>query len=165
MAAGLSQVRAQWDATQRQVEWLRLQLEKTRILSPASATVLVKGIEPGELATPGQVVAVLVDLSRLELKVYIPERDIGQIRLGSPARVRVDAFPDRHFDATVTKLDQQAQFTPRDIHMPEERVRMVFGVTLAVENEDGVLKPGMPADAWLRVREEVAWPASLVVPR
>jgi HlyD family secretion protein len=55
LAAGLSQVRAQLDATQRQVEWLRLQLEKTRILAPASATVLVKGIEPGELATPGQV--------------------------------------------------------------------------------------------------------------
>lgn len=165
LAARLSQVRALLDATQQQVEWLRLQLKKTRILTPASATVLVKGIEPGELATPGHVVAVLVDLSRLELKVYIPERDIGKIRLGSSARVRVDAFPDRYFEANVTKLDQQAQFTPRDIHMPEERVRMVFGVTLAVENKDGILKPGMPADAWLRVREEAPWPASLVVPR
>lgn len=165
LEAKLDQVQARLEATRQQVRWLRLQLEKTRILAPAPATVLVKGIEPGELATPGHVVAVLVDLSRLELKVYIPERDIGKIRLGSPARVRVDAFPDRYFEATVTRVDQRAQFTPRDIHMPEERVRMVFGVTLAVENQDGVLKPGMPADAWLRVREEAPWPASLAVPR
>lgn len=165
LEAKLNQVQARLDATRQQVRWLRLQLEKTRITAPVSATVLVKGIEPGELATPGHVVAVLVDLSRLELKVYIPERDIGKIRLGTPARMRVDAFPERYFEATVTQVDQQAQFTPRDIHMPEERVRMVFGVTLAVENEDGILKPGMPADAWLRVDDEVPWPTSLVVPR
>lgn len=165
LEAALAEARARLDAAREQLEWLRLQLDKTRIRAPLSATVLIKGLEQGELATPGSVAAVLVDMSRLELKVYVPERDLGKIRLGMPARVRVDAFPDRYFDATVTKVDQRAQFTPRDIHMPEERVRMVFGVTLSLENEGGYLKPGMPADAWLRVRDEAPWPEALVVPR
>jgi HlyD family secretion protein len=165
LEAALAQTRASLEATRQQVRWLRLQLEKTRISAPVSGTVLVKGIEQGELASPGRVVAVLVDLSRLELKVYLPERDIGRIRLGDTARVRVDAFPDRYFGATVARVDQRAQFTPRDIHMPEERVRMVFGVTLSLENEDSYLKPGMPADAWIRVQEDAPWPETLTVPR
>lgn len=165
LEADLEQTRAKLDAAQQQVEWLRLQLAKTRIVAPVSGTVLTKAIEEGELATPGTPVALLVDLQRLELKVYIPEQDIGKIRLGATARVRVDAFPERYFEASVAQVDQQAQFTPRDIHMPEERVRMVFGVTLALENQDDILKPGMPADAWIRVQAERPWPDKLVIPR
>lgn len=165
LEAGGAQTAARLEAAQRQVQLLRLQLEKTVIRAPLTSTVLAKGIEVGELATPGRVVAVLVDLSRLELKVYIAERNIGKVKLGDPARVRVDAFPARSFEATVARVDQRAQFTPRDIHMPEERVRMVFGVTLTVANQEGVLKPGMPADAWIRWQPEVPWPDHLVVPR
>lgn len=165
LEAEIDQIRAQRDAARQQVEWLRLQLAKTRITAPVSGTILIKAIEEGELAMPGTPVAVLVDLTRLELKVYIPEQDIGKIRLGTPARVQVDAFPERYFEANVTQIDQRAQFTPRDIHMPEERVRMVFGVTLAVKNHDDILKPGMPADAWLRIQNESPWPDKLVIPR
>lgn len=153
------------EAARQQVQELRLQLGKTRIHAPVSGTIVTKAIEVGELATPGRVVAVLVDLSRLDLKVYIPERDIGKIKLGDAARVRVDAFPGRYFDATVSQVDQQAQFTPRDIHLPEERVRMVFGVKLALDNPGGELKPGMPADAWIRWNGDRSWPARLVIPQ
>jgi len=156
---------ARLEAAVQQVALLGLQLDRTTIEAPVSGTLLSKAIEPGELATPGRVVAVLVDLSRLELKVYIPERDLGKVALGDKARVRVDAFPQRYFDATVSRIDQQAQFTPRDIHLPEERVRMVFGVTLALENPGGVLKPGLPADAWIRWDETTPWPERLTVPQ
>lgn len=156
---------ARLEAAAQQVGLLQLQLNRTTIEAPITGTILSKAIEPGELATPGRVVAVLVDLSRLELKVYIPERDLGKVALGDAARVRVDAFPKRYFDATVSRIDQQAQFTPRDIHLPEERVRMVFGVTLALEKPGGVLKPGMPADAWIRWDEKAPWPGRLTVPQ
>jgi len=126
--------------------------------------VLVKAIEPGELVQPGQTLALLVDLTNLELTVYIPENELGKIKLGDPARVRVDAFPERYFEARIKRIDQRAQFTPREVHMPEERVRMVFGVTLAIANPDGVLKPGMPADAWIRWQPDLAWPEPLWIP-
>lgn len=140
-------------------------IAKTQVLAPVGGTVLVKAVEPGEYVQVGQAVAVIVDLSRVELKVYIPERDVGKVKLGDPARVRVDAFPDRHFESEVARVDPQAQFTPRDIHLPDERVRMVFGVTLAIDNPDGTLKPGMPADAWVLWQAESAWPDRLFVPR
>jgi HlyD family secretion protein len=109
--------------------------------------------------------AVLVDLAQLELRIFVPEPGIGKVQLGAPARVKVDAFPDRTFAARVARIDQQAQSTPRDIHMPEERMRLVFGVTLALANPESVLKPGMPADAWMLADPAAAWPERLVVPR
>jgi len=101
----------------------------------------------------------------VRLKVYVAEHDLGKLHLGDEARVRTDAFPGRYLTASVSRIDSEAQFTPRDIHMPDERVRLVFGVTLALDNPSGELKPGMPADAWVRWRPATAWPAVLTVPR
>lgn len=165
LQAQAAETGARVEAAGEHVEVLRLQRARTEIRAPIAGTVLTKGIEVGELAMPGRLVAVLVDLSRLDLRVYVPEAQIGKIKLGDPAKVRVDAFPDRYFSASITQIDQQAQFTPRDIHMPEERVRMVFGVKLALQNPTRQLKPGMPADAWIRWDEDVPWPQRLLIPR
>ncbi len=97
--------------------------------------------------------------------MYVPGRDLGLIRLGNAARVRVDAFPERHFESRVIRIDDYAQFTPRDIHVPEERTRMVYGITLGLDNAGRQLKPGMPADAWIRWDATKDWPISLPVPR
>jgi HlyD family secretion protein len=155
---------ARIDAAQKELSLVASQLAKTRIAAPIAGTVLAKAVEAGEYVQPGQTVAVLVDLSRLELKVFIPEKEIGKVRLGAPVRVRVDAFPERLVDARHRAVDQRAQFTPRDIHMPQERTRMVFGVTIALANPDRVLKPGMPADAWILWRPDSGWPERLIVP-
>jgi len=153
------------DAARQRIRLTESQLGKTEIKAPINATILVKAIEAGEFATPGKIISVLVDLKNLELKVFIPEADIGKIKLGAAARVKTSAFSDRLYNARVSRVDQQAQFTPRDIHMPAERVRMVFGVTLDLANPTGELKPGMPADAWIRWKDDVAWPSKLTVPR
>ncbi len=161
----ISATEALLDAVRQRIDLAQSQIGKTEIKAPISGVILVKAIEPGEFAAPGKPVAVLVDLKSLELKVFIPEADIGKIKLEAAARVKTSAFPDRFYEARVSRVDQQAQFTPRDIHMPEERVRMVFGVTLALDNPTGELKPGMPADAWIRWDDRVAWPNNLIVPR
>lgn len=165
LMTAMIQANARIEAMDKTVQLAQSQLGKTVIAAPLSATVLTKSIEVGELATPGRPIATLVDLTRVELKIYIPENDIGKLRLGNEARVRTDAFADRYLDARVSRVDSQAQFTPRDIHVPEERTRLVFGVTLALENLQGQLKPGMPADAWVRWNSATVWPTQLVVPR
>lgn len=152
-------------AARRRLDQVENQISKTTVRAPRAGTITVKAIETGELVQPGQTLAVLVDLRDIEVKVFVPEDRIGRVRLGADARIRVDAFEDRFFEARVSRVDQRAQFTPRAIHMPEERVRIVFGVTLAVENPEGILKPGMPADAWILWRPESGWPERLVVPR
>jgi len=161
----LEELGARIQQSRHREELLSIKVEKAKIYAPLDATILSKGIEVGELAEPGRNIAVLVDMNDLELKIYLPEAVLGMIKLGDPARIRVSAFPDRYFEGRVKRVDQRAQFTPRDINMPEERVRMVFGVVLALANHEGHLKPGMPADAWIRWQPELEWPAQLVVPR
>ncbi|MFQ5846545.1 MAG: HlyD family secretion protein [Candidatus Methylomirabilales bacterium] len=131
-------------------------VKDTRVMAPFSGTVLRKLVEGGEVVAAGTPLVTFVDLSKLHVKVYLPERDIGKVKLGSPAQVYVDAFPKRFFDATVSEVSQQAEFTPRDIHMKDERVKLVFAVKLALKNPEGFLKPGMPADARIRWKAEAS---------
>lgn len=154
----------QIESADARVRLAESRLEKTEVTAPQDGTVLVRAVETGEVVEAGQPLGLVVDLDRLELKVYLPERDIGRVLLGAAARIRVDAFPGRYFEARVSRVDDYAQFTPRDIHLPEERTRMVYGVTLALENPERRLKPGMPADAWIRSDETKDWPAVLPVP-
>lgn len=165
LQASISEIDARVEAARQNSRLIQSQIDKSEIRAPIDATILIKGVEAGEVVQPGRTVAVLVDLSRLELRVFVPEREIGRIKLGDMARVRTDTFPDRFWEATVIRVDQRAQFTPRDIHMPSERVTMVFGVTLSLANPSGELKPGMPADSWIRWQGQRPWPDQLVVPR
>src|SRR5512143_1915276 len=142
----------------------RSQIAKTRVAAPLSGAVLERLAEPGEVVAAGQPVAVLANLATVKLKVFITERDLGKVRLGAPARLHIDAFPGRDFPARVAHVDAQAQFTPRDVHMADERSRTVYGVTLEAANPDGVLKPGMPADSWILWDAKSVWPTTLRVP-
>jgi HlyD family secretion protein len=150
-------------SAEARVSLARTELDRTTVYAPQAGTVLVRAVEAGEVVQVGQPLALLVDLSRLELKVYLALDALGKIRLGDQARVRVDAFPDELFDAAVARVDDYAQFTPRDIHVPDERTQMVYGVTLALDNTERRLKPGMPADAWIRF-DDVPWPERLPIP-
>lgn len=168
----LNQLRAQRQAMDGQiasaearVRQAETQIGRTEVVAPEDGTILVRSIEQGEVIQAGQPLALLVDLKRLELKIYLTAAEIGKVRLDQPARVRVDAFAERTFDARVARVDAFAQFTPRDIHLPDERAQTVYGVTLALANPDELLKPGMPADAWVRWDERAVWPARLPVPR
>lgn len=167
----LNQLRAQRQALDGQIasaearaRQAQTQVGRTEVFAPQDGTVLIRAVEAGEVVQAGQPLGLLVDLGQLKLKVYLTAEQIGKIRLDQPAKIRVDAFTERSFDARVARVDQYAQFTPRDIHIPSERAQMVYGVELALANPDGVLKPGMPADAWIRWDDKQAWPARLPVP-
>lgn len=148
---------SQADAAQARVAEIEAQLADTRILAPAHATVMAKLVEPGELVAAGRPLASLINLQDLFVRVYIPERDVGRIRLGNPARISVDAFRDRSFAGKVVEVAQQAEFTPKDVHMKEEREKLVFGVKMVIDNPDGLLKPGMFADARIKVDQNAVW--------
>ncbi|MBI2493949.1 MAG: efflux RND transporter periplasmic adaptor subunit [Candidatus Rokubacteria bacterium] len=132
-------------------------LADTRVTAPFGGTVLRKLVEPGEVTAAGTPLVTLVDLTRLHAKVYVAETDLGKIKVGDPARVYTDAFPARHFAASVAEVSEQAEFTPRDVHMQAERVKLVFAVKLAIQNPQGILKPGMPVDARIRWTAGARW--------
>jgi len=133
-------------------------LDEMTVRAPTTGTVLVRTIERGEWVQPGTPLFSMVDLNQLYLKIYVPEPDIGKIVHDQPARVHVDAFPDRFFPARVSKIASEAEFTPKNVETREERVKLVFAVELALdENPGGVLKPGMPADAVVRLEDGPDW--------
>lgn len=165
LQAKLEQARAVADAAAQVVALARRSVDKTTVQAPADGTVTVRLVEDGEVVAAGQPLGVIVDLTQLELKVYVAEADLAKLHIGDPARVAVDAYPGRYFDATVRTIDSQGQFTPRDVHMPEERVRTVFGVTLALSGSEAGMHPGMPADAWILWQEGASWPPKLFIPQ
>jgi len=128
------------------------------IKSPMIGTVLTRNIERGEQVNPGTPLFTLVDMNQLYLKIYIPEPDVGKVQLDQEARIYVDAYPDKFFHARVSKVAQEAEFTPKNVETREERVKLVFAIELAIgENPEGVLKAGMPADAVLRWQADAEW--------
>jgi HlyD family secretion protein len=108
--------------------------------------VLTRNIEPGEFVQPGATAFVLGKLSDLTITVYIPEDRYGEIHLGQEATVTVDSFPGVTFTATVIQIANTAEFTPRNVQTVEGRSSTVFAIKLSVDNADGKLKIGMPAD-------------------
>ena len=129
-----------------QLAEVQASLNERQILAPTDGTILSRPVEVGDVVSAGSPVFVMVDMSRLYLKVYVPEPDISKLRLGDRAEVSVDAFPKRTFIARVSKISDQAEFTPKNVETAEERLKLVFGVELTFVDPDRVLKPGMPAD-------------------
>ena len=125
---------------------IELQLKRCVVTAPTSGVVLALNVEPGELVSAGSVVLTLGQLSEVNLTVYIPEDRYGEIALGQTARVTVDSFPGQEFLAKVVRIADQAEFTPRNVQTVEGRRNTVFAIELSIENADGRLKPGMPAD-------------------
>lgn len=127
------------------------QLGYTVLRSPQAGVVLRKHVEPGEMIGAGTPVVTVADLGRVWLKIYVPEPQLGRVKLGQPVEVTTDSYPGKVYRGTVTFVSSEAEFTPKNIQTLEERVKLVFAVKVALENESQELKPGMPADAKIRL--------------
>jgi HlyD family secretion protein len=117
------------------------------IRAPLSGLVLHKHLEAGEMASPGVPIVTLVDPEDVWLRAFVPETEVGRLRIGQPASITVDAYPERRFKGVVSEIASEAEFTPRNVQTRKERVNLVFRIKIAAKNPDGVLKPGLPADA------------------
>ncbi|MFH0769681.1 MAG: efflux RND transporter periplasmic adaptor subunit [Chloroflexota bacterium] len=124
-----------------------LQLGKLGSYSPVSGVVTARYAEVGEIARAGATILTVSVLDEVTLTAYIPESKIGLVKLGQKALVSVDSYPGKDFSGEITYISPQAQFTPRNVQLKEEREKMVFAVKIKLDNPDWELKPGMPADA------------------
>lgn len=139
-------------SAEAQLKEAEANLAERNIYAPTDGTILSRTVEVGDVVSPSAPIFVMVDMKRLYLKVYIPEPDIPKLKLGDPADITVDAFPGRAFPARISKIYQQAEFTPKNVETKEERVKLVFGVELMFVKPEAVLKPGMPADCVIHWR-------------
>jgi HlyD family secretion protein len=142
----LAAAKAQVDVAEAALRAIQAHVDKLILVSPIDGIVLSRLVEPGEVVAPGVPLITLGSLDDLTITVYIPENQYGVIKLGHKALVRVDSFPGQTFEATVVRIADQAEFTPRNVQTQEERQTTVYAIKLSVDDPEGKLKPGMPAD-------------------
>jgi len=134
------------DAQQKQLED---QIVKSTIINPVHGTVLVKYVEPFEVANFGKPLYKIADLSSMQLRVFVSETQLSSIKIGQKVTVKVDGVEEmKSYEGAITWIAAEAEFTPKIIQTKEERVNLVYAVKVEVKN-DGGLKIGMPAEMWI----------------
>lgn len=127
------------------------QLKDYKITSPIEGVVLDKFAEEGEYLLPGSPVYEIANLYEVTCNIYVPEDKYGKIFLNQKAIVKVDSYPNEEFTGYVSKISDEAEFTPKNIQTREERVTTVYKITITIDNPYLKLKPGMPADVVIRL--------------
>ena len=132
-----------------QLQQLDDQIQKSKITNPIEGTVLTKYAEPNEVTAFGKPLYKIADLSTMELRVYVSETQLANIKIGQKVTVKIDAEKTmKSYDGTISWIASEAEFTPKIIQTKEERVALVYAVKVTVKNDDS-LKIGMPAEMWL----------------
>jgi HlyD family secretion protein len=139
--------RAQRASAEAMVAAVNQQITDATVLAPSDGIITSRVAEPGEVLPPGSVIAVLTDVARPWLTVWIDEPNLSQVTIGQTVTVRVDGS-DKDFEGSVSFVSPVAEFTPKNVQTPDERAKLVFRVKVRLENPDGIFKPGMPADAY-----------------
>jgi HlyD family secretion protein len=154
----IAQARSDILSAQADADRARAQLQEAEadrndlnVVAPFDGTVITRSAEPGEVVAAGAPLVTLVNLGQVYLRGFIPEGDIGRVRIGQPARVYLDSNPDRAIEAVVSRIDPQASFTPENTYFRDDRVNQVVGVKLQITGSQGFAKPGMPADGQVLV--------------
>lgn len=154
----VSALEAQLQQAQATLAEAQSVLDDLTISAPATGMITTRIVDTGEVIVAGSPLYDIVDLDRLYLKCYVPEKQIGKVRLGLPAQIYTDAFPDTPFPATVRYISSTAEFTPKEVQTPDERVKLIYAVKLYLDaNPKHRLTPGLPADAVIRWQEDAPW--------
>jgi HlyD family secretion protein len=140
------------------------------VISPLDGVVMARSVEPGAVVSSQTKILTVVDPQNIYFRGFIPEGDIGKVRLGQVTKIFLDSAPDKSLQGKVIAIDPQASFTPENIYFQKDRVRQVVGVRIKVENPDGCFNPdnpyaesdlpcakiGMPADAEIKLQDRGA---------
>jgi HlyD family secretion protein len=157
--SNLSGAMARADQARGQLREAEANRQDLIVRAPFDGTVITRAAEPGEVVTAGTALVTLLDLSKVYLRGFVPQGEIGTIKVGQPARVYFDSNPGQPIEAYVRRIDPEATFTPENTYFREERVKQVVGVKLQLKGAFGFAKPGMPADGEILLYGDV-WPTT-----
>jgi multidrug resistance efflux pump len=144
--AGVIQAEKTVAQTQASLDMVEIQLEKLTVHAPVNGVIMTRSIEVGELAQVGGPAMTIGQLDDLTVKVYVPESKYGQIDLGDTVELTTNSFPDEVFEATVIRIADKAEYTPRNVQTSEDRATTVYAIELSLSDHEGKLKPGMQVD-------------------
>ncbi len=122
------------------------------IVVPISGQIVNRFIEEGEIVSFMSSLFKIINLTKAELTIYVPEVDLAFIQLGEDVQIKIDAFDNKFFDGKITFISPEAEFTPKNIQTKDERTKLVFAVKIKIDNSEKILKTGMPADAVIKIK-------------
>jgi HlyD family secretion protein len=150
----LAQAQADVNKAKADKQEIQAQIAYLNIISPIDGVVTTRSVEPGEVVASGKTLLSVINPNTVYLRGFIPEGEVGKVRVGQNARVFLDSAPDKPLSAKVSAIDTQASFTPENIYFQKDRVKQVFGVKISIDNPAGFAKPGMPADGEIAIVPE-----------
>jgi HlyD family secretion protein len=146
----LQVAQAKLNAAQKALELASIRLNYARLTSPVEGFVIVKSAEAGEVIQPGSTVFTVADTNDIWLTAYINETDLGKARLNQKVFIETDSYPDKVYEGRISFISEEAEFTPKFIQTTEERIKLVYRIKITINNPTFELKPGMPADGYIR---------------
>jgi HlyD family secretion protein len=148
----IKQAEARLEQTQVSVKLIQKQIDDSTVQSPIDGVITKKVRQEGDFAIPGTILCTVADLKTVHLTIYVSEVDLGKIGLNEEAKVSIDSYPERVFSGKIVYISSVAQFTPKNVQTRDERVKLVFGVKIQIDNPEGIFKQGMPANATIPVK-------------
>lgn len=143
--------RANLASSRAQLRRFQANVTDLTITAPIAGTILTRTAEPGRVVAAGQTILTMVDLEKLYLRGFIPEGNVGKVKVGQQAQVYLDSNPKEAIQAEVIRIDPQVMFTPENTYFKDDRVKQVMGVKLGLKGAYGLAKPGMPADGQIQI--------------
>jgi len=147
-------VRARRDQAAAQVKAIKKKIEDSYVTTPIAGVVTLKVVEEGEVVMPNASLFRISQLDKVRLMIYVSEEELAKVKLGQPADVYIDAFPKKPFSGKIIYISSIAEFTPKNVQTKEDRTKLVFGVKIEIPNQEHILKPGMPADAVIKINNK-----------
>lgn len=140
------QARANYQKAEAAVESINKNIRDCYVASPMNGFVIKKFVELGESVSMLSSLFKVADLSKVKVMIYVSETEIGKVKLGQKAEIKVDSFPEKAFEGKVIFISPEAEFTPKNIQTKDERTKLVFAVKIEIPNPQQELKTGLPAD-------------------
>jgi len=150
----LASANIQASQAQKEVIQSEAEIEKTLIRSPMDGVLNSIFFDKGEFVTSGKPVMEIYDPAKTQIQVYVSEENIGHVKIGQEVSLFVDSHPDQAFGAKVVRINNEAEFTPKNIQTKEERVNTVFKVKIEAQDSKGVIKPGIPVEVNIKIGEK-----------
>jgi len=147
----INTARATLASNRAQLQRFEANVNDLIITAPIAGTILTRSAEPGRVIAAGQTVLTMVDLKKLYLRGFVPEGDVGKVKVGQQAQVFLDSKSNEAIPAEVIRIDPQVMFTPENTYFKDDRVKQVMGVKLGLKGAFGFAKPGMPADGQIQM--------------
>ena len=155
--AQLASTKAETEQAQAQLAQAQADRADLTVIAPFAGTVITRAAEPGEVVQAGTAIVTLLDLSKVYLRGFVPEGEIGKVKIGQPSHIFLDSNSNQALGGYVLRIDPQATFTPENTYFRDDRVKQVVGVKLQLTQGIGFAKPGMPADGEILTRGN-SWP-------